>query len=314
MSTTQKCYTYAGLLTEKRVLYIPSCVIVEMMTSLYSEIFSITLAGDLHNVVPNLLARMRRLQRNLKATAEAYGQGGEEGAKLFPGDWHEDKLRARRVFFNIMSHLGYITRMVRHADRELLYEAVEGLTADWIALDRVMDEKSKKRNCGCSFCKYFRNSTSETWKQAMANVILTLDEDADYSGTEHLILICFERTRRLLLGAIDVIERRQGTPGRFKPNRILAVSEEDVVFSCPTCLELTDSLGTQVVDDEYPDSSYAENILRMKGAFCPMRPRPKRFRRADLLPDGTLQQPKPQKYTTLQRLKAALWGEPTETR
>ncbi len=259
---------YADALRKNTIHYLPSCVIAEMMTNLYSRIFAIYASGDLSGAVGRILPLLAKTRDNIRATCEAYGGR----VAFFVGDWGSDKLRARRQFFNIMSHLGHVAAMAGHDDRDRLYGAIEGLAEEWIALDRTMDGRAKRTGAG-TVCRYFRSRNRTTWKQTMANVILTLDEEVEHREGEHLVLICYEKMRRLLLAAIDGIQRRQGRPGRFPAERILAVSGENVPFSCPTCLEMADAPGGRGGDGNYPEELYAEAILRVEGG---RRPRPRR--------------------------------------
>ncbi len=289
---------FAALLKGRRIHYMPTCVIVEMMTRLYSDIFAIAHAGIMNRAVPTIVQRLGGMRDNLLATAAAYRA---EATRFFTGDWREDKLRARRVFHNIMLQLKYCAGMIGREERRDLYDAVVGMTAEWIALDRVLDAAAARKG-GHRICRYFRNCKPDSWKQTMANVILTLDEDAEYGRGDSLVLLCFERMKRLLLATIDGMERRRGTPGKFNPDRILAVSGEDVPFSCLTCLELTDSLGTQAMDADYPASLTAEGILSPKKQSGVLRPRPR-------YADGAAARaasPKAGKQGTLEWLRSAL--------
>ncbi len=259
---------FADSLRKTNVLSLPSCVIVEMMTHLYSQIFAINLSGDLADAARRILPLLARMRENLRAAGEAYASR----IRFFVGDWNDDKIRARRQFFNIMSRLGSVSSMVGHDDRDRLYGEIEGLTEEWIALDRTMDAQAKGAKCD-SVCRYFRNRNPSTWRQTMANIILTLDEEAEYGEGQHLVLLCYDKMRRLLLSTIDATERKRGRPGRFRADRIIAVSDGNVPFSCPTCLEMADIDGSGEVDEKYPEEVYARTILRMEGASCPMRPK-----------------------------------------
>ena len=270
---------YANTLTEKRILYMPSCIIVEMLTKLYGQVATINLSGNLHNVTPDLLILLRRMQHNLRVTAEAYEQSR---IRFFLGDWRDDKLRARKLFFNIMSRLGYVSELLEHVERNMLFAAIEGMTAEWTALDRIMDAKAEGDGGGgaCAACRYFRDCNTETWKQTMADIVLGLDGEADYGEADHLILLCYGRVKQFLLSAIKDIERRNGTPGKFNPDRIAVVSKENVRMSCPKCSAMTASIrkdGTQVIEDHYPYSAYAGDAAGKHGASSPPRRRPRRL-------------------------------------
>ncbi len=187
--------------------------------------------------------------------------------------------------------------MAGHDDRERLHGACEGLTEEWIVLVRTMDNQTKRLGAG-GVCRYFRSRNSSTWKQTMANIILTLDEDSHCGEGECLILVCYEKMRRLLLSSIDEVMRMRGRPGGFPAGRILSVSDENVPFSCLTCLEMAGG-GGRSAGEKYPESVYAEAIAKMKGASCPARTGPESGKRPGRSPD-----------TVLARLRARVRGAP----
>lgn len=322
MPMTEEQNAYAEALSEKRILYMPSCVVVEMMTKLYSDIFAIDFAGPgaLNRAVPEIVALLRKMTTNLRVTADAYNRSH---IRFFIGDWTTggDKLRARAMFRNIMERLGSIERMVGEAGRMMLYGAIEEMTPAWIALDRVMDSKvtevrearARKKSGKTGGWSHFRNRHPKNWKRAMAHVLRMLHQDAEHGEGEYLVLLCFEQIKQQLLGAIKEIEQENTEENRrmrkFDPDCILAISQENVSFTCATCLELIDSIGKQSLDEEYPAASFAEAILAVQGASCPMRP-PNQIEKKDMLPDKEQKNPKPpkkKKHTTMQWLRAALW-------
>lgn len=286
---------YAEILLTKKILYMPSCVVVEMMAKLYSQIFAINKAGVMNGSVPELLRLLRRMRANLRATAEAYGNAH---IRFFVSEWKDDRLRARKIVINTMAHLRFLAGMIAYEERGQIQEAIEGMTSAWTELDRVMDAKAGRKNSD-TVCRYFCNRAPENWKVAMANNVLTLEEDegnqAEDSGC--LVLICFGKIKRSLVTAIEAIERRQGHPGRFNPDRILAVSDEDVLFSCPTCLEMAGSVGKQV---EYSEAAYADALLGLRGATCAIRPRFRQVAR------GEVPKKAKKRHTTMQWLREAL--------
>lgn len=232
---------YADTLAENRILFVPSCIFVEMMTRLHGQIAAVGMAGDPRGVTPNLLILLRRMRHNLRATSEAYEL---RRIRSFIGDWREEKLRARKLFFHIMSRLGHISELLEPVEKNMLYAAIEEITSEWAALDRVMSGTADgARGGACGACRHFRNFNPAARKRTMANAILALDETAERGDGDRLLLICYERVRTQLLAAIAGIERRRNAKTRFDPERIVAVSGENVAVSCPTCATMADAGG-----------------------------------------------------------------------
>lgn len=260
--TTQLRNNYANILNQKRILYMPSCLIIEMMTRLYSQVSTVNLTGNVHHVVPDLLVLLRRLGANLRTTSHAYR---ESRIKFFLGDWRGDKLRARKLLFNIMSRLGYISELLAPVERKIIYQSVERLTDEWMRLDAIMETQTLERKAcpgGCETCRYFRSEHPDNWRHIMANIILSLDAECEYGENVHLILLCYKRVKSQLLKAIEDIERRNGSGPRFSPDKILVVSNEDFTISCPTCTQMTDSLrkGTsEVIHRSYRKSGVSSD-------------------------------------------------------
>lgn len=244
--TTAVKSDYVDIIRNKKILYMPSCLVVEMMTKLYSQVSLINLSGNLHSVVPDLLILLRRLNRNLHATAEAYR---DARIKFFIGDWREDKLRARRLFFNLMSRLGYLSELVGAVERRLIYKTIEDMGNEWALLDRIMESRCAETGTGksCGTCRYFRCQDPKGWRQVMANVVLYLDAVTEYPDDDtYLLLLCYKRIRTQLLQEIGSAESKTGAARKFSPERILCVSDEDFPITCPNCSCLTDGSDTRV--------------------------------------------------------------------
>lgn len=288
---------YAGMLSTKRFLYMPSCVIVERMTQLYSGIFSIAQTGVVSGAAPLIIDMMEALREDLRVTSCMYRQ---PRMHFFYLDWREEKVRARRAFHNTMAQLRYVARMIGHGERKELYRAVEGLAAEWMELDRTLDAKAAKRG-GHTVCRNFRHKSPENWAQKMAGILLTIDEDDESREGDGLILLCSGKVKRSLVAAASGIAQRLGK--KFDPDRILVVSDEDCGCSCPTCLEMADSLGAQAPDGPYPTSLYAESILLLKGAACAFTPR---RAPSDTVARAQTAKPKRRKGTTIQWIRRAM--------
>ncbi len=233
--------SYDRLLAENHFLYMPSCIIVEMMTKLYSEVALINLSGKLHNLVPDLLILLKRLNRDLKVTNKAYR---DTRIRFFIGNWREDKLRARKLFFNLMSRLGYMSRMIDSVEKHLIFHAIDEMTHSWTALDNLLEAQlATQTNGQPRNTRDFRRNSPDHWCEAMAETILDLDATIPQqeAGT-YLILLCYDHVKTAVLHAIQTLERKRGLTTHFSPNRILCISHEDLHITCPTCALMTDSL------------------------------------------------------------------------
>lgn len=252
--------SYAEILNDCKIMYMPSCLIVEMMTKLYSQVSKVNLSGVVQHIVPDLVILLRRLTQNLRATADAYQA---ERIRFFIGDWKSDKLRARRLFFNLMSRLGYLCDLFGSVDRKILFESIEEMTAEWTALDKIMEEKCGKGTCmaDCCSCRYFRSDSVDNWQAVMGKTILELDATAEYPNAEtYLILLCYERVGKAFVNAIETLQRRKAETKRFSPKRILCVSNDDVFVSCPKCGMMTETFrrgNTEAIRKDYEDASPA---------------------------------------------------------
>jgi ferredoxin len=226
---------YADTLTENRILYVPSCLIVEMLTNLHGQVATINLSASLHNITPDLLILLRRMRTNLKVTADAYEQGR---IRYFIGDWRDDKLRARKLFFNIMSSLGYITELLERVERNMLFSAIEGVTAEWTALDRLMDAMADERKCQAGgVCSAFCDCSSAAWRRAMGQSLAAIHRTTDYSSVDFLILLCHVKAKRQLVAAVEDALLEAGSEERPDPDRFLAVSREGMPMLCRKCAE-----------------------------------------------------------------------------
>lgn len=264
--------SYAEIITDCKILYVPSCLVVEMLTKLYSQVSRINLAGCAHSVVPDLLVLLRRLSHSLKATAEAYE---EKRIRFFIGDWKDDKLRARKLFFNLMSRLGYLCELFGTAERNMLYGSIEEMCAEWTALDRIMEKACEPgEDAGrCLICRYFRSDSSENWRTVMARTILELDAAAEYPDEEtYLILLCYERVGKAFVRAIETMRRRGTTAHSFSPERILCISNEELPINCPKCGRMTENLRQGVTEVIHKDYAEARAVPGRKSRGAVARP------------------------------------------
>lgn len=230
---------YATIIRNNRFHYVPSCIILEMMTKVYSQVAMVNLTGNLHEAIPDLLVLLRRLNRNLNVTVESYRNSG---IRNFIGDWKEDRLRARKLFFYLMSRLGYLCDLVSAAEKRLVYQAIEDMAREWTSLDQVMSVKCRKETLDTKACLYrnFRNRNEDNWCRIMANIVLYLDAVTEPEKDTYLLLLCYNRIRKMLLSEIYAGKAGSRHVANFREERILSVSDDEVPLTCSSCAMLTD--------------------------------------------------------------------------
>lgn len=246
---------YAAILENNTILHMPTCLVVEMMMRLYSKVSLCNMSGARRNIAAATLGLLRRLTHNVNETVRAYA---ESRIRNFLGDWAVDRKRARKVFFNLLSRLGYICELVEPDDRRLLFGAVEDMNAAWLRLDSVMEEQGRERACGKNACvvnRHFRSEHPLIWKEMMASTLLELNaaDDGSEPGTV-LVLLCYRRIRSNLLRTVEELEKRNGFAIGLDADRVLCLSNEDMTISCPKCVMMTDSLRsgtTEVIHKGY---------------------------------------------------------------
>ena len=235
---------YADILEKCKILYVPSCLIIEMMTKFYSRISMLNVSSDMRDVAPPLLVLLKRLTHNLKVTADAYKH---ERIRFFIGDWKIDKLRARTLFSNLKARLDHISEFLSGAEKNLVFRSIREMAFQWAVLDGVMQEKCDENNCGANFrlCRYFRSESESNWQNVMAKILLDLDDCTEYPDDDtYLILLCYERIGRSFVRAIETLRERNAVDKRFSPSRIICVSNEELGITCPKCGRMTDSAGS----------------------------------------------------------------------
>ncbi|MCC8107816.1 MAG: hypothetical protein LIQ30_01960 [Planctomycetes bacterium] len=230
---------YARILQEKRIMYLPSCVVVEMMARLFSQVSQINLSGNLHNLMPDLLVLLRRMSTNLHATAESYRS---DRIGFLVGSWKEDKLRARKLFFDLMSRLGYISELLGAVEKALLYRAIEEMSKEWAELDRLMEAKLRTRLVASSppseSARQLRPDSLDGWRSMLVATAADLQTRSAEEPDLCLVLLCSEKARRAL---IDVI-KAAAPDNDVLPDIIIAIHHQDASVSCPRCALLTEAL------------------------------------------------------------------------
>lgn len=250
--TLKRNNNYRHILETRKILYMPSCIIVEMMTRLYSQVSRVDLTDNPHAAVPDLLIMLRRLNGNLNCTSEAYR---ESRIKFFIGDWQDDKKRARKLFFNLMARLGYICESLGEVERRLLRETIDRMGREWNELDRVMENKCKESECQrrCGTCRHFRDENPDTWRRIMADTLVSLDDAAECRDPSTiLILLCYKRMKAKLLQEVSLMKSRFGKATGFLADRIHCISDDELPITCPSCALMTkEGRNSDVIRREY---------------------------------------------------------------
>lgn len=233
---------YANYLQNYRILYIPTCVIIEMMTRAYSQISQINPIEGEADSTKQLFALLHRFLFDIRCTSKAYQ---DQRIRFFIGDWREDKYRAERIFTNLMSRLRYLAGRLENEPREMLLDSSRALNYEWDGLGRILAARSARDgdpNGKRASCRYFRSLNASSWQHIMANIILTLDAKAEYEDEDtYLLLLCYSRIRNCIIRKITEMKSRTRASNGFDPEKILCVSNEDIPISCPSCMKMTES-------------------------------------------------------------------------
>ncbi len=222
---------YASALANNRILFLPACIVVSRMLRLYAGLASLPPVREgVRAAFPGLMDLLGEMTRDLALTS-AFHRRPNTG--FFPGDWQSDKKCARDLFSRTAARLGQMHGLLDPEEQGALSGAIDSLTGEWAGLDGVLEEKARSYR---GVCRYFHNANSGTWSRTMANVLLALDEDADYGEDGFLILLCNAAMRRHLLAAIREIGGHSIFANRFRSARILSVAAEETETTCPRCL------------------------------------------------------------------------------
>jgi hypothetical protein len=233
---------YVFMLNSNKVVYLPTCLLFHMITKCFSEMSVVNMAGSVATMVSDVQGLIGRLTDSFTATARA----SEENRILhFPGDWKNDRVRMRNTLNNVVARIGYMGELVGQTERKKLYGMVERLSGAWTSLIRILDGKNTREMQEATrlpCVSYFRSENPDTWKQTMAQMLLSLDaEVSKQSPGRRLILLCHRRVRLALLKEIESIERKQYAQMLFSPDKILCVYNDDLPVTCPTCTKMTET-------------------------------------------------------------------------
>lgn len=242
---SDRASNYATLISTKKILYVPICVIIERMATLDSQLFWANKSERLtEDVQQTMLFMLNRFLTELHHTSDAY-ENGRVG--LFMGDWKEDRLRADKIFTNLLNNLRKVgvARTVR-GNRAEFGNFAKTLPDEWDRLYSILEKKCRleySKNAGDT-SNYFHSSSPTNWQRTMASIILSLDNRVTYADPDtYLILLCYSRIKAQFLRQIETMQVKYGDQEKFNKDKILCVSDVDVCLSCPTCMRFTAEIG-----------------------------------------------------------------------
>lgn len=233
---------YARLISEKKILFVPSCLVIEMMAAFHSGLVRLPRTGRLtESDLFEILTMLSRLANDLRCTRTAYESGR---VNMFVGDWKQDRLKAEKVFAILMESLCWVYNRSFQPFRDRIRENLVELKERWEKLYALLDAKSadcaKDKSCAI---RYFHCSDSASWQKTMAQIILSVDDESVYESADaYLLLLCYTRLKTLLVRQIEDLQKRANTKKRFSEDKILCVSEGGGRMTCPMCMLFTDEM------------------------------------------------------------------------
>ncbi len=252
----ERVSAYADLIGTKRILFVPICVIIERMATMSSHLFWAHSADRLSNDTQSQLSAMlRRFKNDLFQTAEAYDKGK---VGLFLGDWKQGKIKADRIFTDLLNNLRKVTQRASRDCKGDFGDSLKKLPEEWDRLYSTLEKKFRFEYVRRSSdtCNYFQSSNSTTWQRTMAATILALDSQAVYDTPDtHLILLCYARIKAQFLRQIEEMQAKAGMANKFDKDKILCASDADARISCPSCLRFTaDIVGRSYLTERNQDT------------------------------------------------------------
>lgn len=223
----------ALLLENEAFLYLPTCVIIEIMATAYGTLFRIPANGKLSDESLALAATcLQRFLKGLKSASRAYEAGR---VKTFMGDWRSDRIKAENIFNHLLTTSAKIYHRSFNPYRYDLGEMIWELKKEWEKFCSILNINGKTK---CEeFYRYFRSSDPSSWQQTMANIILELHANSNYGTPDtHLLLLCNTRIKSHLIRQIETIKKKTSVQIDFDEDRILCVSDMENRMSCPMCL------------------------------------------------------------------------------
>lgn len=244
---------YARLIMTRKIHYVPTCLILEILSSIYGYTVRIpinrrTLEGERSRVIEVL----EIFYNDLVCTLDAYDNGR---MRFFSGDWKTNRLKAQRVFALFLGRLNRLHYFFWGTYQIQLKEFIRRLEKTWTALYALLDERcAALYNDGSNEkTRYFHSSDIESWQKTMANIIADLHANTESADDEYLLLICCAKVKTRLLNQIEQMREKRGEASTFNSDCILCVSHGEAGAACPLCLRFSDEML-------YPSKAAPQNV------------------------------------------------------
>ncbi len=228
---------YANLLKTRRILYVPICVFLEKLTTLYGYLARLANEDrrkkERMSELPDLLMRFLS---DLISTSQAYDSGR---VNFFAGDWRSVRDRADKVMYNLLIILRRFSAQDSGPANCHISDIAAALASEWEILHETIDGKPGFGNTLADNAKirYFCSARAGTWQNTSATIIQALDEQAHYDSPDtYLILLCYNRVKTRFVRQIELLEHKNKERSVFNPDRIVCAYEANVNRSCPTCM------------------------------------------------------------------------------
>lgn len=230
---------FSAILKNNSIIFMPSCILVEMVTEVYARVAALTPARMAEGEFADIIGLLERLAGNFSAAAEAVEKAN---LQFFAGDWRDDCLRVRTLYLNLTSRLWFLGGGLNAAERDMFRQNMDAMHTEWVALVNTLEWRDRENPSGDERCRHFRSVHPSRWQQIMARIILSLDARATERrpGT-FLMLLCFQRIRSQIMGEIDKLQKEATTHSEFRAEDILCLSSEYLPITCPKCRMTTET-------------------------------------------------------------------------
>ncbi len=242
---SDKLSNYARLVEKEQILYVPTCLIIEIMASAHQFLARVLLNNRLSiDSTGFVIGIIKSVLSDLRCTCEAYQYGK---VRMFLGDWYNDRVKAEQVFNHMILNAERLHQEAAAPHKDSLGETIWKMKNEWIRLCRILDSKMAARSgARQSEPRYFHCFDPSHWETTMAMILLQLHETAAYEGPNaRLLLLCYSGIKNSLVNRLKEIQSRSYYSLRFDPERIAVISPEQGCGSCPQCLAYNRGMSRQ---------------------------------------------------------------------
>lgn len=231
---------YAHLITTKKIHYVPTCLFIEILASVYGYVIRVPICREtLGEERARIMKILEIFQNDLAATLDAYNNGDMQ---FFSGDWKTIRPKARQIFTLFMKRLDKLHYFFWGPYQVRLREYMDRFEKNWAALCELLDGKCCSQCRDRNTTRYFNSGDQESWQRTMANIIADLHEKTESEEGKYLLLICSERIKTRLLKQIEQLQVKRGDLAGFNADCILCISRQDADVTCPRCMRFSDGL------------------------------------------------------------------------